>query len=77
MAEKLQEFPFTARGRKYNWDELADGSIWRMTEGQDFMVSAKNFRASLHNVASRIGKRVKTALDSDGNVVFQFIDKDV
>lgn len=76
MAQKLEEFDFTAsRGgaQKYPWKDWMNGEIYRVTEGEDFEVAARNFRTSLFNAAKRHDLKVRTKQE-EGAVVFQFYD---
>jgi len=69
MAEKLESFPF--RGvSKYHWDTWLDGSIWKITQGKDFMTSPGSIRCSVIAAAKRRGLQVITHVNKN-EVVFQ------
>lgn len=68
MAEILNEFDFNvarhSNGRlsgKYDWDAWLDGKIWRLKYDEDFSNPPESFRAMLHTMAKKYGKKVKTS----------------
>lgn len=74
MATILKQFDFkthSTRTSKYPWDTWTDGSIWEVTQGEDYKSQSQTFRSILHTQATKIGKKVRANV-SDDRVVFQF-----
>lgn len=72
MAEKLSEFPAHRRGvrtSQYPWDEWFDGSVWKLTEGEDFTCKPESLRSSATAAAAAQGLALKTSVDPDDNAV--------
>lgn len=73
MAKKLKTFEFTrTRTSTYPWDEWTDGSIYQAFPGDDFTCKVESFRSTLSGVAAARTMKVRSKLESDGSVVFQF-----
>ena len=60
MAKILDSFPTNARNSKYNWDEIFDGRVHALTEGEDFTVDSHSFRGALQAAKRRMGVEVRT-----------------
>ena len=58
----------------YPWDEWGDGRRWMLTEGEDFQVDRKSFRAAAYQAARFRGKVCKSRLHGDTDIELQFID---
>jgi hypothetical protein len=56
----------------YPWDKWSDGRIWRAVRGKDFKVSILAMRNRCHNAAKIRGKRVRTKLEGEQALIFQF-----
>lgn len=85
MAERLETYDWSARrSTLYPWDEWADGSIWRVKQGEDFKVATPSFAATLRARAKALDRTVNIKIEQDsrpragsdvkrqGIVVFQF-----
>lgn len=76
MAERLTNYQFQndRRKQKYPWKEWADGSVWRVKQGEDFTCSIKSFRTGLALHARNNGLALKTRVDfeDDDVLIFQF-----
>ena len=60
---------------KYPWREWTDGTIWRITRGEDFTCGITNMKAMLRTRAWRLGRSVHiiSPADSEHSVIeFQF-----
>jgi hypothetical protein len=76
MAEKIESYEF-GRGRgKYPWEEWLDGNVWKATAGEDFDISAENFKASVYAAATKKRLKARVAVTEDGNVVWQAFPRD-
>lgn len=71
MARVIRSFSFVERvkPRKYDWDKLLDGRIWRLVQGQDFDVSAYTFCTTANVAGRRQGGVCRTSVSGDGDVV--------
>lgn len=74
MARKLQTFPAKST---HPWDEYLDGSVWELTEGEDFTSKLATFRMNAKAQAERRGGKVRTSVQrgQDGDpdkLVIQF-----
>jgi hypothetical protein len=71
MAERLDSFPVRrshARS-KYPWDEWLDGSVWRLTQGEDFTAKLKSMRVYAATTADRRGLKVRMRIDNEDNTL--------
>jgi len=75
MAIRIDSMPVTTRTRKsiYPWDEWTDGSIWQVTEGEDFTSSPKTFVQGCYAHAKRHGLKVEVRSVGESVVVFRFV----
>ena len=62
-----------SRRNKYPWDKWFDGSVWRLTRGQDFQVSLDGFRGAAGQAAKRHGVRITTRKVADNTLLLQAI----
>jgi len=67
MAERLPEgTDLRDRARwsnpRYPWHEWADGTAWRIRQGEDFDSSPEQFRRTIYSYASRMGLSAMTRL---------------
>jgi hypothetical protein len=69
--EKLDAFPVHPTQSRYPWDQLLDGSVWKVNPGTDFGGKPKSFVHSARAQARRRGGTVRTRLIED-DVVLQF-----
>lgn len=66
MAKSLKTFDFPHGGRKgivYDWASILDGSIWQLTQGEDFDVDPKTFVGAVARAANPLNLRVKRQID--------------
>lgn len=61
---KLQD---RSRARRYNWNELFDGDVWRLVKDEDYE-NAKQFLATARSAANRHGGRLAYD-DSDPKMI--------
>lgn len=67
----LKTFDFALSGRsRYDWDTLLDGTIYQMTEGEDFDCKVNTLTTLLRDRAKKRGKRVQISV-GEGVVTFQ------
>ena len=59
MAEVLEDFEFSKRSVKYNYDEWFNGKIWKLTEGVDFDIKVFSMCQNLNNECKRRGYTYK------------------
>ena len=73
MAEKITELTPRRRGPAplYPWDQWADGSAWRIKQGEDFQIAPASMGAVVRNYANRTSQRVSVRVGAD-HVEFQF-----
>ena len=72
--EKLDAFPSLPSRSQYPWDQLMDGSVWKLMRGADFGGKPTTFIASARGQAKRRGGTLKTRTVEDG-VVVQFFGR--
>lgn len=71
MAERIDNItPLRGRPPLYPWDEWLDGSAWRITQGEDFDVTAETMAQMVRLRASKAGLSA-TARVRDNTVEFQ------
>jgi hypothetical protein len=68
-----EELP--AMARRYPWKEWADGDVWLILRGEDYLVSDDSFRVSARMYATRHGMFLRSRKDPQGMVI-QFLRKD-
>jgi hypothetical protein len=77
--QKLKDYQFRGRGSTYDWDTILDGSIYRLTAGEDFTCASRSLNHMARNEAKKRGGRARVSeeKDADGEVealVIQFVD---
>lgn len=65
------------RRGKYDWDKWFDGSVWRLTRGQDFQVSLPAFRGAAGAAAKRQGIRITTRKVAENTILLQAVGEAV
>src|SRR5207248_6333517 len=63
-----------------SWEELADGRLWRLKRGKHFTIEPRALQEQAGDVATRLGKAVKSIRDVIGTheyVWLQFADHSV
>ena len=79
MAEQLKNYDFEARpgARLYPWKDWENGSIWKITRGEDFEIERDSMRTSLYVRARGLdGRSVRVSNHGDEDLVFQFYDSE-
>lgn len=77
MAERIEADSTTIWKRAYPWDEWTDGSIWKVTQQEDFPhTTAKSFQVRLYGIARMRHMRVHTKVVGDDTVLFQFFKEE-
>jgi hypothetical protein len=69
--ERLDEFPSLPSQSRYPWDQLMDGSVWKLSPGADFGGRSRTFIAAARAQAKQRGGTLKTRQIQD-DVVVQF-----
>jgi hypothetical protein len=58
MAERITELPpdvaWNGDGYLYPWSSWLDGSLWKLTPGEDFTVPVATLQAMAHRMARRV-----------------------
>lgn len=75
MAQKLDAMP-KRRGRAtvHPWKDWADGSVWKVKQGEDFGAELESFRTQLYGKARDLGKKLLIDVDKDDqSITFQFL----
>lgn len=68
--------PKIGRPSKYSWDVLADGSIWKAQQGEDFTSTTASFRTLLRYQAN--ARSLTVEVHVRGKIVwFQFSKADL
>lgn len=67
MAEKLDNYQFSRHphASKYPWDEWLDGSVWKLTKGEDFDVEPDSMTVTIYTTAKKRGHKVRTSKGPD------------
>lgn len=70
MAIRLDTMP-KRRGRAsvHPWDEWADGSAWKITQGEDFTGDLESMRTQLYGKARTLEKTVELVVDKDEKTI--------
>ena len=55
----------------YDWDTILDGNINVLEKGKDFTSKPGTFKMRARQVAKKLGLKVNTASDKDGNIIIQ------
>lgn len=75
MAQKLEAMPKRrGRGQVHPWEQWADGSAWKITQGEDFHGAVESMRTQLFGKARSLGKKVELVVEGD-SISFQMSDK--
>jgi len=80
MARKLETFPTFIRST-YPWDEWLDGSVWELTEGEDFTSKIPTIRMNAKVQAKKRAGNVRTRVlkgeddDSPAKLVIQYFSE--
>jgi hypothetical protein len=72
MAKKLAKFDFPNHGAgrsKYPLDEWFNGSIWKLTRGEDYTITTAHMRSVLYTAARNRGLRLMSSIQDDGNSI--------
>ncbi len=69
MATTLESYDFKVTRGKYPWEEWLDGSIWRLSKGEDFQCEPATFRSSAISKAKRLGINLKSSVAGDQVVI--------
>jgi len=80
MASRVSTFSAKAprSAIRYPWREWADGTIWRITRGEDFTCDTKSMKGLIRVHAWRTGRRVRviSPQGSESSAIeFQFGDR--
>lgn len=72
----LDSFEFGAQvGRSsYDWDKILSGDIVVLVEGDDYDCKPQTLKQRARQVAAKMGKKVRTGSDKEGNIVIQAYD---
>lgn len=65
MSEIVDEFPGSARGDNYPWDEWFDGQIRKLTKGEDYDCLTASFSNAAYNARKRRGVEVRISVRGD------------
>ena len=70
MAQKLDAMP-KRRGRAtvHPWHEWADGSVWKIKQGEDFQGDLESMRTQLYGKARTLQKVVELVVDKDDQTI--------
>lgn len=73
MAEVLESFPSESRGRaaKYDWATWADGRVWKLTHGLDFVCTPRTLSHMAYDYAKKNGLSVRIT-KTGTDLVLQF-----
>lgn len=55
----------------YDWDTILDGNINVLEKGKDFTSKPGTFKMRARQVAKKLGLKVNTASDKEGNIIVQ------
>lgn len=58
---------------KYQWRDWATGEVWEAKRGEDFEVEPNAFLSAARGWARKNGFRVRARVESETNVLFQFL----
>lgn len=70
MAKKLSAFNFKVSKESHDWSALFDGSIWSLTQGEDFACKLVSMVSQIRTRAAKLGVKVKVSVDGS-TVVLQ------
>jgi hypothetical protein len=68
---KLERFPSAASTSRYPWDQVFDGDVWEVVQGEDFPSKTSTFIANARAQAKRRGGTVRsrTLVEDDRTAV--------
>lgn len=72
MAERIESFDFKRQsgGSRYPWEQWLDGSIWRLTERDDFNgAMPKHIGSQIRINANKRGLAVRVSIDAKNGVI--------
>jgi hypothetical protein len=61
---------------RHNWDQWADGRVWKIRQGEDYVALTQSMKARIYRYGRRHGLRVRIVADTKTqpeNITFQFI----
>lgn len=67
MVKAVESGPFI-RTHLRNWDELLNGQVYELIQGEDFQGAAKSIVVQAYNAARKRNKKARTRID--GNKVY-------
>jgi hypothetical protein len=74
MPKTLDSFPRAATPA-VPWEQLMDGQVWQLTQGEDYAAKTNTVLANARTQAKRRGGKVRTRILNDGgreSLVIQF-----
>lgn len=76
MAEVVRKKVIWPHGPKSNfpWEKWTDGRIWKVKAKKDFNSSLCRFRQRLYTRATQYGLRVRTKVEDENTLIFQFYE---
>lgn len=75
----LDTFDFGSRSERkssYDWDTILSGKIVVLVEGEDFTCKRSTMVIITRNKAKKLGKKLRTGQDFEGNLIVQVISAD-
>lgn len=72
MAERLESFPVRVGPGgipKHPWEEWLDGSVWRLTQGEDFTCKMQSLRVQANARATARGQRLRAVIDHEAHTL--------
>jgi hypothetical protein len=73
MVQQLEQFDFDRKKTsKYDWDQLLDGSIWRLEYGVDFACTPQSFLQLVLKTAKMRGGKAQVRIVDEEFVVLRF-----
>ena len=66
VSELTELPPATNPGRGIPWDEISDGRIWELVQGEDFKGKPAGVEARIRAKAKQIGREVETRVPQPG-----------
>lgn len=72
MSKKLDHYDFTIGNVRYPWEQWADGGIWEITKGEDFLATPRSMQVTICKRARVWGMSARTNIVNAHTIVFQF-----
>ena len=66
VSELTELPPATKATRGIPWEEIADGQIWELTQGQDFKGKPEGVESRIRTKAKQMGREVETRVQEPG-----------